>query len=268
MQVLTKPDRIGIWFYEGCIQLSNGLPFLLYISLRNLCNDDINDGAPEKVHYIVKQWVESITHFGINGVLLAFDSYYFSAATREYLLSKSENVKYCASVTCDKLKFAMDKLKTSMIDLDKNVNKPGDWHAIHTTATNETLTKVHDATPGVGVKHNMCNHLVRKARPNKSQDYKKIRGGYDTYKLAFSICDHFNRALKDRKWPFKCAPNAFVLTGERKLQYNMLFSCILENVFNLYDDVNAVESNSPLRLPFNVKCFELADHLFEHSLTV
>lgn len=85
LQVLTKPDRIGIWFYEGCIQLSNGLPFLLYISLRNLCNDDINDGAPEKVHYIVKQWVESITHFGINGVLLAFDSYYFSAATQEHL---------------------------------------------------------------------------------------------------------------------------------------------------------------------------------------
>lgn len=77
--VITKPDRIGLWFYEFCGHLDNDLPYMLYLKMHNSIE------GPVTVNSIVQDWCNIITT--INGpthshTYLAFDSYYMDSAVR------------------------------------------------------------------------------------------------------------------------------------------------------------------------------------------
>lgn len=52
-QVKSKPDRIGLWFFECCAVLGTGKPFLLYARLSD-ANSEVGKKVP--VDSVVDQW--------------------------------------------------------------------------------------------------------------------------------------------------------------------------------------------------------------------
>jgi hypothetical protein len=61
-------------------------------------NKKLNETA--HVHMIVENWIAIMKKYCHENTILVFDSYYFSAATRNLLLS--HNIKTCASITKEK----------------------------------------------------------------------------------------------------------------------------------------------------------------------
>jgi len=61
-QVLSKPDRIGLWFYELCLPLSNNQSYLIHTKLHN----NVDDNIP--VISIVRAWADSLKEVGASRV--------------------------------------------------------------------------------------------------------------------------------------------------------------------------------------------------------
>lgn len=212
----------------------------------------------DAVDDVVQSWAEVIMRYGIKGVLLVFDSYYYSAATRKYLNSISPDVKYCASVQPTRINDVITILDTSMIDAQQVVKKPGDWYGVYKPATKESLVKVHDVA--AGVKYNISNCLQKSTRPHKSNENKTIKGAYDIYKNCFSVCDNFNRALHDRKWPHKSTGGDDVAADQGQHD-TFAFSCVMQNVINAYIDVNNINTAT---YDYKTMCVMLSDALYTY----
>jgi hypothetical protein len=95
--ILTKPDRVGHWFYELCIKLDNGRSFLLYFRAHL---SDPAKGVTIKTQEIVKDWTTITTTLGGDGAnpdaITVFDSYYLCNAGREYC--NTEKKKFIAAI--------------------------------------------------------------------------------------------------------------------------------------------------------------------------
>lgn len=55
---------------------------------------------------------------------------------------------------------------------------------------------------------------------------------YDNYKIMFTACDNFNRALHDRKWPHK--RDWKKTRRELGHQHTFAMAVVLQNTFNLF----------------------------------
>ena len=85
--ILTKPDRVGHWFYELCIKLANGLSYLLYFRAH------LSDPARAisiKTSEIVKDWTSITTSLGGPGAnpnaVTVFDKYYLDNTDRNHCI--------------------------------------------------------------------------------------------------------------------------------------------------------------------------------------
>jgi hypothetical protein len=38
---ISKPDKVGFWFYELCARLSNGLPYMLSLLMHNSTEENV-----------------------------------------------------------------------------------------------------------------------------------------------------------------------------------------------------------------------------------
>ena len=89
--ILTKPDRVGHWFYELCIKLKNGLSFLLYFRAHL---SDPKRGVSIKTAEIVKEWTDITTTLGGEGAnrdaITVFDSYYLCNSGRNHCNEESK----------------------------------------------------------------------------------------------------------------------------------------------------------------------------------
>ena len=131
------------------------------------------------------------------------------------------------------------------------------------------FTKVYDTAQqngkAVGVKFNLSNCLIKKVRINASDNEQlHTRGGYDVYKEGFAACDSFNRAMHDRRWPYRCGGGC--RTGEEKHMHNFAMTCILQNTFNAYQDIREIPLQE--RVSFKAMCNQLADELWEKALSM
>jgi hypothetical protein len=107
--VLTKPDRIGLWFYQLCAPLHNGASFLLWFKLHH---SDAFLGENIPVASVVQSWSEVVRKHGDPETLLTFDSYYLDNAGRQYL--RQGNVKYIGSITKERFSQLHDLLAPKM----------------------------------------------------------------------------------------------------------------------------------------------------------
>jgi hypothetical protein len=107
-----------LWIYELAGRLPTGSPILLHCDIQS-ANKTLCESTP--VHTAVSQWIDIIKEKGHSNALLIFDSYYFSAQTRQLLLQN--DIKTCAAVTPSKYCEAVKMV-------EKRILQPGDIEAV------------------------------------------------------------------------------------------------------------------------------------------
>jgi hypothetical protein len=248
--VASKPDRIGLWFYELCAPLKCGLQYMLYTRLHTN-----RDRCPIKVAAVVQDWATIIQKFGPTSskCILAFDNYYMDSAAR--VLLKEMNVKFTAS--CQPGRF-VDEIKL----LHNGVaDEEGEWSSIYNENTKELLTYHWDTQKGVGKKYNLTWGLERTEEKTKIRSNVNLIPGYELYKATFETCDHFNKALHQRTYCHrrggKCS------NGRDGTTHDFILGCILQNTFSLYQDIFGRNGSKTV---FQEYCDTLADEIMLFSL--
>jgi hypothetical protein len=263
----TKPDKVGLWFYELVGRDKRGRMFLLDTKLQRAHSA----GESITMVSIVERWGKVTFDLGHPETILAFDSHYMSKAGRLWLHNNNHRMRYTASVCKthfgDLLGMAkwkyMCKYANHANKSKGQVRKPGDWCAIFKPETGESFAYVWDPDKGVGQKYNFSNCLVKTLRRNTHDlEGRNQKGAYDIYKHCFNLCDIFNRQLHDRKWPFKRGGRNTM--GEWGHQDNWAMSATLQNVFNCWCDLTDFTGVPE----FKALCLRLADELFEYTLTM
>ncbi len=80
---------------------------------------------------------------------------------------------------------------------------------------------------------------------------------FDLYAPIFSTCDNFNRSLHDRTFPGK--KGGYNRKGDQGAIYDFIFSSILHNTFEYYNDFRNIPSSET---DFKKDCIELANDLW------
>ncbi len=252
-KVLSKPDKIGHWFYELCLALSNGRSFLLNLKLHKAAEEE----GIIHVDSVVKTWTEVIERKKQHGVecFLAMDSYYWSAATRKVLYQSG--IPYAASCTRERLGFLGDVDEENTLLDTIPVTKPGDTRGLENLETAELIIHHLDTNPDIGEKFVAGRGLERYVVLDPKQkssipNYKAhLVPLYSVYKELFAVCDHFNvyyftstlldhclnrffRQLKKRLDAFGYGGRDH--NGTLGNIHSFYFSSILVNIYNAYDD--------------------------------
>ena len=107
-QVISKPDKIGLWFYELCCRVRNGeheLPYLMHLFLHDSELHEVTTAS------VVEKWVNTMWSVGKETVpecvnphpkcILDMDSYYIGSESRNFLIMRGQ--KFLAS--CSKERF-------------------------------------------------------------------------------------------------------------------------------------------------------------------
>jgi hypothetical protein len=195
--VPSKPDKIGLWFYEAVVTLSNGDPFLVY---SRLCDSNSKQGIHTPTSDIVKDWANIIVEFKNRGIVdapntvLCFDSYYATNEARKYC--NDNGIKYIGAVQSNRFQ----ALVTNMKLLCEPVDAPGKTAAIFNEESGELFLHHYDANSDVGEKYVLSNSFTRSIGRSSTTKLCQV---YDQYKVMFNSFDQFNRRLRDRKFPHR-----------------------------------------------------------------
>lgn len=247
--IRKKGDKqVGLWIYEACASLRNGLPLLLYLRLHT-ANKHVGETVP--VHLVVQDWVDLLHQKGKPETILAHDHYYFSKEARDTIMNASPKVKVIASVSGSE-RFAVihDLVK-------KKVTESGEWAAAYNDKTSEFYLHHHDPERGVGKKSLWSvNALKVDSRVRRSQ---YLIPGYDLYGQIFSTCDRFNRRLHDRTFPHRYGggKNGY---GDMSAFFDFIRSSVLQNTFNIF---HQLRGRDPETMNFGDYCEMLANELFD-----
>lgn len=245
--VLSKPDRIGLWFYELCSPLSYGGSYLLWTKLHH-CDPSIAQSIPTS--QVVKSWSDVVKKLGQPETILTMDSYYLDRAGKKILADSG--VKYIAAIT-------KSRFEPFFNVTEPKINKPGQWTGLHNRLTSETVVLHWSNDSNVGKKMVFTNIM----KILKGRVRKEMVPVYDLYKLTFKACDIFNKNLCDCTWPHKKGGRN--CPGDLGVHHDFVLSATLQNVFNCYSELcrRHVED-----LDFRQLCVELADELFQYSSTI
>jgi hypothetical protein len=250
--ILTKPDRVGHWFYELCIKLSNGLSYLLY--LRAHLSDPAR-AISIKTSEIVKDWTSITTSLGGPGAnpnaVTVFDSYYLDNTGRNHCIENKK--KFIGAIQ-------RSRFEPICQHLSGLCHEKGEWECAYNEKTNELLVKYFDPEHPAP-KYVLSNAFIKRKKPlNAKKSKKKSKSVtvpvYSEYNHLYNLCDRFNRNLHERTWPHKTGGNGSM--GEDGHYHNFALSSILQNIFNLYFDINAEDYS---KVSFSKFCCDLADEI-------
>jgi hypothetical protein len=259
--VLSKPGKVGLWFYQLACKLKVGdkeLPYMMDILVHHN-----HDGIVHVID-IVKRWHECIKEVEQKSTIIAivdgpsawlvFDSYYTTTKVRDYLIEMGQ--KFIGSVKSDR--FLME---TAMIHRLHTADKLGEWRSIYNPHTSEVFTYHYDTKKGVGKKYCISHGLVRTTDKPSVKECSGQIPAYSYYKNMFEVCDNYNRALHDRSWPH---PRGGAGTsGDLGCHHDFLMACVLQNIRNAWLVLNATD---PLLYPFEDIMKDLAYELYSYSI--
>ena len=250
--VISKPDRLGLWFYELCGKLSNGLPYMLYTRMHNSLKMSI------PVSLIVGDWIHIMKSAGGLGAdnrkcYLCADSYYLSADSSAVM--KEAGIHFSCSVAPNRM-----KKHVAMVH-DGKEDKTGEWNGIYNDRTEELFVYHFDTQKGVGKKYNYSIGFNRCTDRRKVKAHEGRVAGYEYYKTFFESCDRFNRALHDRYWPYKRGGRG--TSGEAGEINDFMMACVLQNTYNAYMYLNDISTED--YPSFEDMCDELSLQIFQYS---
>jgi hypothetical protein len=223
--VPSKPDRIGFWFFELVVKLSNGTPYLIYMRLNDA---SAVDGVFISTEDVVRDWCDIVKGDDDPRVILCFDSYYLSHGSHDVLTNTS--TIYVAA--CKENVFR--ELTNYMRPYANTINV---WHGIYKESTGELFIKMFDSNENIGMKYCMSSAYT-KFEGRAPRLYGDIVPAYDLYKLCFNLCDKFNRNLCDRVFPHRTGGRGH--SGNRGHQHKFAMAVILENIFSLFNAIHQV----------------------------
>ena len=256
--VLSKPGKVGLWFYELACKLKVGdkeLPYMMDILVHH------NHDGVVHVTDIVKRWHECIEEVerksvNVDDILawLVFDSYYTTSKVRDYLREKGQ--KFIGSVKSDRF-----VAETAMIHRLHTADKLGEWRSIYNPETSEVFTYHYDTQKGVGKKYCISHGLVRTTNMPSVKECSGQIPAYSYYKNMFEVCDNFNRALHDRSWPHPRGGKG--TPGDMGCHHDFLMACVMQNIRNAWLVLNATD---PLSYSFEDMMKDLAYELYSYSI--
>ena len=237
----SKPTEIGLWNYQAVVQLSTEKYLLIYSKLYRK-NEENN-----KPTDILKKWGEIILGKK-NKSILFFDSYYMSEDSLNFL--KKNNIRYIASGSKAKNKNLYDLLR-------KKVNNKNYSSLLYNRKESEAVSLV---------RLNQ-NPLVEKITfSNSFRIQEKMLGDNDgqpplfyEYKAFFNGCDLFNHDMARRF--FSNSSRSSHDGGDILANWNYLFTSVLQNIYNIYLDLNYKKRKN---LSFCDFCEELAIDLINY----
>ena len=257
--VPSKPDKMGLWFYQKCGALSNGLPFCLFFLLHNSISIAVSTES------VVSKWVANIRRIdlGVDAdpdadwnphTVLVFDSYYTSKDVVDlFRKEQNKNVCYLASVTPDRFaNLTRFLLPPGYVDVE------GASKAAYKEDTKELYVFHWDTQKGVGKKFNYSRGLLPCSDKMKVLAKKHEIPGYDTYKTSFACCDDFNKGLHDKIWPHKRGGSGH--KGFEGKINDFIMAVMLENTYNSWHQITG---NTPHVISFKLFCCTLADQLWK-----
>ena len=207
-KVLTKPGRIGIWFYQSAIQLANGLPFLVSTSAHS---------SPTTTAKIISEWIKIANSKG--RAVAVMDQYYMSREARQLVVKMNANV--VAGLN-------RDRFRNWAQIMESNVKTRGRSRHMHNPNTGESLVShfPSDMSKPRQLVYSTAFSIEKK---------RSLAGSipiYDTYNVCFSTCDHFNQVLHKKGWPFDFGGNG--RKGDMQKGFDYLLTAILINTHHAY----------------------------------
>ena len=115
--------------------MPDGAPILLHCCLQQQ-NKQLLQST--KVDSIVEKWISVMKKYCHENTILVFDSYYFSAATRDLLLRN--NIKTCAAITKEKYPSLVNFISHKIV-------QPGDIAAMYNEDYGEFILGYWNANP-------------------------------------------------------------------------------------------------------------------------
>jgi hypothetical protein len=128
--VISKPDRVGHWFYLAVVKLANGKFYSVYYRLHRLPNKLANQQGTLSVDIIGADWIQIFRQSDpeITEPFIIADGYYMSEAMRDKI--KAENVAAIIAVPPERWQ--------SMISLlEPKLKSAGDSSALYNEETDE-----------------------------------------------------------------------------------------------------------------------------------
>lgn len=244
--VKSKPDRIGLWFYQLMATLSNDTQFMLHTKLWE-ADPSVKVSVP--VHTVVKDWCDVVNRHGElqpnPDTVLCYDSYYNTKQSSQ--VCRNAGVKFLASAKAN-------NFNDLVAHVGPKVNAKGEWAGIYNSQTDDMFVHKWDKDDNVGKKFVYANAFTKRRR---TRAFLHLVPGYDFYKLVFAACDKYNRNLHDRKWPYRCGGRN--RSGDKGHHHKFSLACILQNTFNAHNSLNGIEYSGT---SFRAQCLELADALY------
>lgn len=241
----NKPDELGIWSYELCGMLENGTPYLLY-TRSHTCDTKLGESIT--CAEVMQQWGQIVMDKGVSvdgKTLLVADSYYLDASGREIM--QNQGVAYLCGIQACRFPQFVKVTKEEVTD-------PGDMALLYNDESQEMFVHRWYPDKKIGQKYILSN-AYSKHQGNTEKAYVP---GCDDFSLMFSVCDHFNRELHDRTWPFRLPSDLLQL-------HNFHFSCLLLNVLHIY---SVVAKLAPEKICFKDQMLELGDELYSYACTL
>jgi hypothetical protein len=243
-KVPSKPDDVGLWFYELCCKTVSGEAYMLHFQLADSSGSNL-------VSDIVKKWMNISRRF-IPKPLLVYDSYYTDQKGRNYGLETG--VRYIGAV--NSVRFP------SLIDIvDENVSptiNTGETQAIFKQSSSELFIRHKDKQGKV--KHALSN-AYRKSTSTRSG--VGVRPIYDAYQKAFNICDIYNKFMKNRLFCFRTGGKGHL--GDVGLVHKYTMAAICTNIFIA---AKSILPSSSIPTNYHSLCIELADDIMLYSNTI
>ena len=250
VRLVESKKEVGLWIYELTTRLVSGLPLLLDCLLHSSSK---RCGESTPVDSVVKRWCKVVKEKGSSSTILAFDSYYFSNASR--LCVMEEGVRTIASVSgSSRFREVHDFVKAG-------VEQSGDFAGAYNKDTSELyLYHLHPIT-SIGKKSIWTNTLTIRAHERGASKYHIP--GYDLYNCIFAVCDNFNRALHDRTFPHRSGGGRNG-HGEMGKYWDFIRSSVIQNTVNIYITARGIDVQS---ISYRDICKTLSNDLFLYAVS-
>ena len=257
-KVMSKPDKIGLWFYELCILLKRNSRLTgAYLVDMKLHSVEKSRDETQTTIDIGRRWAAIVEDKGAKdancdhykATILTMDSYYGTQGLAKELDDREVfNMMSCTA----------DRFPGMYKALHKGIERPGDVHIAHKPVGYHGLTRVAtfkwDKDPAIGKKLCLTNAFKVIIGKEKITKHK----AYDAYKNTFQACDIFNRNLHDKKFPFRNGGGG--IPGDIGHQHNFAMSCLLQNVISAYFEINNFHDDL---YHYKNLCCELADEIWQ-----
>jgi len=177
--VITKPDRIGLWFYELCGKFSNGTAYLINLFMHNSSRTTV------PVASVVRKWAAVMKDIALKSLYpgnakcyLAFDSYYSDTTAREEL--NSEGIYFTCSVKADNIKPFVRAIHPLGADRSADTTR-----VLYNDDTQQLFVYHNDPQEGVGERYNFSYGFKRCTNKFIVKDHLNRIPADDYYKTFF-----------------------------------------------------------------------------------